>query len=245
MRPPDWQRRMVEMIRGAAPLDGSWFAGGPWLDPSAQIGVYREQFHLRMSEALDGELPGLRALMGEALDGLYEAFLADHPPSSWSIDHLARPLADWLAAREADQCQVDMARLDAAVMACFAAADSAPLETSMLQADSVLTLAPAARLLELSWDVHRLRSEALQGQVYMAPAPAPCTLALYRQRHEVRHWETSPLEHALLSAFSQPTSLAEAAARALAAHPQAAEALGRAFHEIARRGLLVLGSPTV
>jgi len=238
MRPPDWQRRMVEMIRGAAPLDGSWFAGCPWLDPLEQIGVYRQQFQLRLSEALDGELPGLRALMGEALNELYEAFLADHPPSSWSIDHVARPFADWLEARGADPCQVDMARLDAAVMACFAAADSTVLETSMLQADSVLVLSPSTRLLALRWDVHRLRSAALEGQVYMAPRPTPCTLALYRQGQEVRHWETSALQHGLLSSFVEPTSLALAAERALATQPEAASAIGAAFHEIARRGLL-------
>ena len=59
MLPADWQVRFVEMVRGAAPLEGTWFAGGQGLSPVEQIGVYRDQFRMRLGESLSAELPGL------------------------------------------------------------------------------------------------------------------------------------------------------------------------------------------
>ncbi len=238
MLPADWQARMVEMIRGAAPLSGAWFAPGPWLDPEAQIGVYRQQFQMRMSDALDGELPGLRALMGEALDPLYEAFLLAHPPDSWSLDHLARPFADWLEAQGADRCHVDMARLDAAVMRAFTAEDPRPLEVSQLHPALRLELSPSTVLLELGFSVHLARASIVQGQIQLAPVERACAIAVYRQGLEVRHWEPGSLEEALLRAFTTPTSLEAGLSQALSLLPTHATAVGPALHAIAARQLL-------
>lgn len=237
MLPPDWQARMVDMIRGAAPLDGGWFAGGPALAPLEQIGVYREQFQLRLRDALLGELPGLSALMGEALDALFEPFLVDHPPDSWSLDHAARPFAGWLAARGAPQAQVDMARLEAAVMAGFSAADPAPLDLAALSPSTRLTLSPPVTVLALGWSVHRYRADALVGRDPAPLQPGLYHLAVYRLDHEVRHWELSPLQRALLQAFSPGATLEGAIEAALAQVPEP-DGLGPAFHEIAARRIL-------
>ncbi len=238
MLPADWRRQMIEMIRGAAPLSGAWFEPGPWLDADAQIGVYREQFRMRTSDALDGELPGLRALMGEELDALYEDFLADHPPDSWSLDHLAGPFAAWLEARGADACQVDMARLDAAVMTAFSAREPKALDLSALNADTALILSPGVRLLDLRWSVHRARMSIDWGQLQVEPEPGDYPVAIYRAGLEVRHWELSPLARALLRAFSDPRPLQDGLMLALTEAPAAPTALQRALHEISARRLL-------
>lgn len=238
MLPPDWQRRMVEMIRGAEPLDGGWFEPGPWLDATEQIAVYREQFVMRMRDALDGELPGLRALLGEALDPLYAEFLVEHPPDSWTLDHLARPFAGWLEAKRADRCHVDMARLDAAVMAAFSGPDPEALDPSALSPGVTLCFTPSARILSLAWTVHLARASIERGQVQVAPTRRDCALVVYRRGLEVRHWELGPLEQALLLAFSMPRPLEQGLGLALEQAPEHAARVGPALHEIAARRLL-------
>lgn len=247
MLPADWQRQMVEMVRGAAPLDGAWFAGGPSLSPLEQIGVYREQFRMRLTEALRAELPGLVALVGEGVEALFEAFLLDHPPVSWSLDHAAQPFAGWLAGRGAPPEQVDMATLDGAVSACFLAADAAPAPPEALSPDRRLVLAPSARLLRLRADLHRFRAAALSGQIPTAPRPEAWPLLIYRAEHGPRHWELDPPTDAALSVFARCGTALEAAEAALAAAPEAAATLGAVFHEIAARRVLcvadAIGAP--
>ena len=50
--PPDWQGSLLEMIRGAAPLNGALFAGSETLSGEEQVGVYAQQFRLRIRPAL-------------------------------------------------------------------------------------------------------------------------------------------------------------------------------------------------
>ena len=68
MMPPDWQELMTEMIRGAAPLSGEWYTGSGSLTPEQQIGIYEEQFRLRMWDALLEEIPGLSRLLGDDVE---------------------------------------------------------------------------------------------------------------------------------------------------------------------------------
>ena len=246
MLPADWQVRFVEMVRGAAPLEGTWFAGGQGLSPVEQIGVYRDQFRMRLGESLSAELPGLSALVGEPVSALIEAFLLDHPPSSWSLDHAARPFAGWLRDRGAPEEQVEMAALDRAVAECFLAADAEPVPLEALHPDAVFRLAPSARRLRLRFDVHRFRSEALSA-LPTAPPPAPprapphggdWRLLLYRAEDGPRHWELDPATDAVLGAFEAGATVAEAVEAALAVGPEAAAGLGALFHGIATRRAL-------
>lgn len=238
MLPADWQARVVEMIRGAAPLDGAWFRGSAALSPEEQIGVYREQFTLRLTEALDAELAGLRGLLGDGLDGLFEAYLLDHPPRSWSLDHAADRFPAWLEAQEAPAEQVEMARLDLAVSALFLAADAPVASPADLSAGRPLTLAPSTRRLRLGWDVHRHRSETLQGRPAPAPRPGDWRLLLYRTEDGPRHWELDPATDAALGAFARGCTVEEAVDAALTEAPEAAPTLGALFREIAARRVL-------
>src|SRR5688500_11772041 len=113
--PSDWQVVMAEMVRGAAPADGARFAGGPVLGPSEQIGIYREQYRLRMWDAFVEEIPGLRVLLGDDLERVVWGYLADCPPDSWTLARITNRLPGWLEAHGAPAAHVDMARLDAAV----------------------------------------------------------------------------------------------------------------------------------
>jgi Putative DNA-binding domain len=208
--PPDWRARMIDMIRGAAPLDGSWFAGSAALAPEQQIGVYRNQYRLRMHDALRAEIPGLAFLLGDGFDEVADAFLADRPPTSWTLNRIADGLADWLAARDAPGAQVDMARLDAAVQRGFEAANGVSLRPGDLTEDPVLVWQPPVDLLRLSWDVHLVRAAVLAEQPPPEPRPAEVRLVVFRRELRMRHWAVESDAWDLLACFRTPCAVSAA-----------------------------------
>lgn len=243
---------MVEMIRGAAPADGSWFAGGVVLGPDDQIAVYREQFRMRMWDALVDDVAGLHHLLGAPAyhdaedDHPYWRYLADHPPDSWTLARIADHLADWLAKDGAPAEQVEMARLDAAVQHGFTAADGHTPRPEELQAvlggaDLRLALQPHVRLLRFTRGVQRVRSALLSGAEVPALVEGDFRLAVFRVERQMRHLECEPGEWALLDAFSAGADLGGALEAALAETGDAAvlgQRLGAWFQRFTERGLL-------
>lgn len=208
---------MVEMIRGAAPLDGAWFAGGPVLGPTEQIGVYRDQYRMRLGDALLEELPGWCAMVDEPQRGrVVEAYLAAHPSRTWTLNRVADAFAGWLEGGGAPVAQVEMARLDLAVQRGFEAAAGRPLRPEDLAEVPPLRLQPHARLLRFTHDVHRLRAAALAGE-----APPPLTqgdfpLVIFRRGLQMRHWELPLGAWALLDGIARGLAVEAAVERALA-----------------------------
>lgn len=239
MLPEDWRETLVEMIRGAAPLDGAWFRGGPALRPDDQIHIYREQFWMRLGEAAAEDVPGLAALLGEALEPLLRTYLLDCPPQTWTLTHVTAGLAEWLERRGAPPEQVDMARLDRAVSEGFLAADPRPLV--LAGADARLRLAPPVTLLRPRTPVHRLRSAAMLGEATPELVAGDHPLVIYRVDREMRHWEAPPHAWSLLAAFGAGASIAGAVAAAgEAGVPEEALAthIGAWFQAFGARGLL-------
>ena len=217
MLPPDWRDALVEMVRGAAPLDGAWFGGGPTLSPEDQIHIYREQFWLRLGEAVTEDIPGLAQLLGEEVEETVRAFLLDQPPASWTLTAVTVGLADWLVARGAPAEQVEMARLDRAVAVGFLAAEGRPLDLAALSGATRLRLAPHVTLLRLGAPLHRLRAAAMLGEAIPERISGDFPLVIYRAEREMRHWEAPADAWMLLSAFGPGASVAEAIAAAQAA----------------------------
>lgn len=245
MLPPDWQVRMVEMIRGAAPLDGAWFAGGPALSPVQQIGIYRDQYRMRLYDALIEEIPGTAHLLGDDLEAVAWRYLDAHPSTSFTLNWLARSLADWLERDGASDALVDMARLDDAVSRGFEAAEAPPLALGDLDGDPVLALVPSVSLLRLRTTVHRVRSAVTA----RAPVPAwearDVPLVVYRKDLKMRHLEVEPGAWDLLAAFRAPTAVSAALDGLVAggADPGALVGkLGGWFQQFAERGLLRRGA---
>lgn len=239
-----WQTQMIAMIRGVEPLDGGLFAGGA-LSPVEQIGVYREQYRLRMWDAVVEEIPGLMHLLGDGAGDVIWPFLDDHPPSSWSLQHIVDPLADWLAARGAPIEQIEMARLDRAVMRGFLAAAGrtpTPADLARVQSGALrLRLQPAVTLLRSTRSVHRLRTAVLgEGEVPALEA-GDFPLAVFRVDRLMRHLELEPGAYALLDAIARGRTLEESLGDALAAVGDA-DQLGRSvggwFQRFVERGLI-------
>ena len=66
--PDDWRETFVEMVQGKRPLEADWFTGGPALSPMEQIEVYKNQYRLRLYDALVEEVPGLAHLLGGGVE---------------------------------------------------------------------------------------------------------------------------------------------------------------------------------
>lgn len=241
MLPADWRETLVEMIRGASPLEGAWFRGGPARSPREQIATYREQFWLRLVEAVVDDIPGLASLLGEALDDTVRAYLADCPPNTWTLTELTAGLADWLEEGRAPADHVDMARLDRAVARGFLAADGRPLDLAVLGSATRLRLAPHVTLLRLREPLHQIRAAVLQDEPIPPSELGDFPLVLYRADRQMRHWEAPTDAWTLLSAFQQGASVPEAMeiARAAGVTEQAlVEGVGPWFEAFGARGLL-------
>lgn len=213
MLPPDWREQFVDMIRGARPLDGAWFGGGPALSPLEQIGIYREQFRLRLGDAVREEIPGLAALLGDDVDDVIAAYLADHPPTSWTLNRVADRLADWLAARGAPAAQVEMARLDNAVQRGFEAANGVTLRPENLGDDPVLGWQPPVSLLHLTHTVHHVRAEIIAGRPPPEPEAKDVWLVVFRRGLRMRHLQLEAPAWALLAELREPSTVSAALAR--------------------------------
>lgn len=187
--PTDWRERMVALVSGQVPADGALFAGGPALSPLEQIGVYRRQYVLRLTEAVEDDLLGLAALVGEErLHAWVLAYLAAHPSESWTLNRLSVAFPDWLAHQDVTVVEHDMALLDRAVQSGFEAASGHVLTPEDLAAMPALSLAPHVTLLELSTNVHAVRTALLAGDVPPEVVEAPVKLAVYRRGRSMRHW---------------------------------------------------------
>lgn len=189
---PDWQHHVAEMLRGAREIDGSLFQGSERLSGVQQAAIYRQQWERRIPPALAQDAPGLQRLCGEDWDALALRYLGDHPPSSWSLDHLGHALEAWLVADGAPTSWVEMARIDEAVQRSFRAAEGVHLLPEQLEALPRLRLQPHVELVRVTNSVHRFRAESLGGD-----APDPLVeddyhLVIHRRERRVRHLECAP-----------------------------------------------------
>lgn len=189
MLPPEWRERVAGAIRGVERADLSWFSGGPGLSPAQQLAVYQEQFTLRMRATLRENLPGLCALSAEHAGALFDAYVADHPPVSWTLEHVGSEMERFLRARGAPEEQIQMAAVDLAIGRGFLAADPQPLRPEELAAAPPLRLSPPCTLLRLSRSVHRYRGQVLAGESPDPLVSGDFYVVLYRLDRRMRHLE--------------------------------------------------------
>lgn len=242
--PPDWQTRMIAMIRGAEPLSGEWFAGGA-LSPVEQIDVYRDQYRMRITDALVEEIPGLLHLLGDDAESLLWRYLDDHPPTSWSLNDIAVPLATWLADHKAPAEHIEMALLDRAVMRGFIAADGHTPRPEQLQGAMSgalrLRLQPAVTLLRLTRSVHRLRTAILNDEAAPALESGDFPVAVFRLDRGMRHLELDVGAYTVLDALDRGRSLEESLGEAMTAvgDPEVfARSVGAWFQRFVERALI-------
>jgi hypothetical protein len=259
------QRRMAVALRSRSGLPGQaeWrtfadlhVSGNDRLSPAEQLEIYREQFWLRHTSSLVEDFPGLGGILGQGdWEKLAEQYLTEVVPTSYTLRDLGFGLpalierASWLPHQAL--C-LDMARLELAYIEVFDALDTPPVMPERLAAvpedsfaEARLVIAPAVRLLQVTYPVadlrRRLRAAADSDAPVAIPEPLPQNLVVYRR--DLRLWDMSlsPVGFALLSGLVSGMSLGAAAEIAVTspdAEAELSQSIGAWLQEWTSKGLV-------
>lgn len=200
-------------------------AGSARLSPVEQIDVYREQFFLRHLDVLRDDFASMRHLLGDdAFDELARAYLAAHPPSTFSLRDLGHAMAAFVRATRPwadDALLFDLARVEWAFVESFDAPDAPPLDPAAFAGATEesfprarIDLDPSVRLLSLGHAAHDYRHEVKEGRSPARPAPAPASVVVYRRAHVLKFAPVPPEALSLLAELAAGAALADACERA-------------------------------
>lgn len=202
------------------------------LSPADAVEIYRRQYWARHMDALEDDLPGLRALLGgEAFDAFGRGYLERFPPRSPALGHLSRSADAYADAYPgfppglAALCR-DLVRYELAVLDAFGAPEAPPDPPGALaraiQGDfgrARLRICPSLRLLALAHRAHDVRLAARAHPGFHAAAEAarraaegaarPVWLAVHRDPETmvVGCLELASDAHALLGALASGSTV--------------------------------------
>lgn len=227
--------RLPEAIPQDQPLAQSvaeHVAGNDRLSPAEQADIYRRQFFLRHVDALAEDHIGLVHYLGEdGFERLARAYLAAHPPTSFTLRDLGADLATFVAAWDglADPMRslcADMARYELCVVEVFDAADVAPPDAARLAAipeeawlTRPLVFNPHLHLFAFDHPVPDLRraikKAGLEGEPpepppKVPPPKEPCFYGIFRRDDMIAYERLTPEAHALLDRLMRGAPLAAA-----------------------------------
>lgn len=142
-------------------------ADGQGRDAGRRFDVYRNNVAVSLSEALETAFPTVAKLVGaQNFKLLAASYVRQHPPTSPLMMFYGQEMPAFLGAFEPTASigyLPDIARLELALRHSYHAADAQPLDPSVLQSTapealmaSVVTLAPATRLIRSKWPVHAI-----------------------------------------------------------------------------------------
>ena len=215
-----------------APIVAEHVAGNDRLSPSEQADLYRKQFFLRHVDALAEDHAGLVHYLGEGgFEELARAYLAAHPPSSYTLRDLGADLAAFVATWEGLSDPVrslcaNMARYELCVVEIFDAADVGPPDAARLAAvpqeawlTRPLVFHPHLRLLAFDHPIPDLRraikKAGLEGgppgpPPREPPVKEPCFYGIFRRDDVIAYERLAPEAHALLDRLMRGAPLASA-----------------------------------
>ena len=173
------QDHFFEWVAGSDEIPDAQAAevvNGGALEPSTRVGVYAEMYWLRMRDTLRDDFPRVvKALGDEAFDVLVAKYIKAHPSRHFSLGHLGRSFAEFLA--DQDPALSRIAALEWAEARAFVAADSPVVDASELAAINEetfarvrLTPAPSLSLLKGGTVVWRRGLEVFHVDVPAAEA---------------------------------------------------------------------------
>ena len=213
-------------------------AGNARLSPSEQIDIYREQYFLRHVDVLREDFGSLVHLLGEGAFGeLARAYLAAHPPSSFTLRHLGHAMEPFVVANEPwrrDPLVRDLARADWAFVEAFDAADAPALDPRTLAAlpedawpGVRVVFQPSLQRLAMAFPAHEYRLAVRGGSAPERPEARASFVVVYRGPEVLHCLELEADAYALLDALARGAPLGEAceaAAGSSGASPEAFQA---------------------
>ncbi len=256
------QRFMAEAIRRPTTLaehpdlhgdTERTIAGNDRLSPIEQLDIYREQFFLRHFDALYDDFPAVEHLLGwDGFEALGRAYLAEHPPESYTLRDLGAKLPAFVgdhAPWKNDRLLVDTARVEWAFVEAFDAPDAPPLDPRTLEnapsdawPRARVVLHPAMRRISTEYPAHELRAAVRDKKEAERPSPSPAHVVIYRGPDaKLRYIDIEREAFELLGLLAEGNAL-EPACEALAARLRITDAealearVGRWFQEWAAHG---------
>jgi len=197
------------------------------LAPLERVAIYQRMYPLRMSEALEGDYPGLQHFLGdEGWGALVRAYIQAHPSRSYSLNRLGDHLPDFIrrssGVRRQDFCY-ELARLELAVTEVFDAPETPALTEAAIanvppEAWEKARLTPIAafRLLAFRYPVNAYLQTVRDGDHDHPKARLKDTwVAIYRRDYGVYRQDLSRSAHDLLSDLASGTALGDAIASTL------------------------------
>lgn len=201
-----------------------------WVKPTEvltayeRVVIYRDQYLLRMEEALRADYEGLAHFLGERrFQKLVADYVQVHPSVHYNLNRLSDNLPSFLetwpdlvTSGRRGFC-VDMARLELAVARVF----DAPLADA-LDASSLWTVpsddwdrarlrpVPALQVLALDFPVNDYLEAVLTGEAVTSTRRRACWVAVYRQHYAMRRLPLTAAQYRALSSLQHGETLFEA-----------------------------------
>ena len=218
------QRRFVRSITFKTDPDlASGVAGGGKLSSDEALGVYRDGYPARLTEALGETFEACWRVLGdEDFFKVTRAYIARFPSSSHNLSDYGVSFPEFLESRPESETAPfigDLARLEWAYKEIFHAKAHASLEPAVLAAkarpDAVFKFGSAVRVMSFPHKVYLIWKRDRSNDAALTPSDWEGTerLVLYKnQTNEVFVRRLAEPEHAALSALQAGRPLAEALA---------------------------------
>jgi len=187
-----------------------------------RLAVYQHAYLARLLEVLQNLFPCARFAVGdEPFNQFAAGYIQTHPPSSYTLAHLADKFADYLdATRPPDwgAFLVELVRLEQAIDRIFDAPgpENLPPFTLPTTADASLKLStvPGCELHTFQYPVSTYYTQWKQSTAADWPQPQQQYVALFRRDYIVRRYELTATQFTLLSALHSGAPLSDALAAA-------------------------------
>jgi hypothetical protein len=194
-------------------------AGG--LAKAGRAGIYFNAYRIRLLDTLKDSFDKTWSWLGdERFESAALRYIADHPPSRFSLRPFGHAFADWLQAAWPDDPEVaELARLDWAMRQAFDAADAEPLTGNTLAAFTdedwaqvVFRLHPSAQLLHMTRNTMDMWHAMDRSEPPPATAPLarPLSVLVWRKGFQPHFRSIDDGEAAMLIAMASGTPFATA-----------------------------------
>lgn len=236
------QRLVADLVRAPSAIDGDVAqaavadlvaTGNSRLSAAKQLEIYREQFFLRHLEVLRDDLRALEHLLGdEGFAALTRAYLAAHPPTSFTLRDLGASVVSFVttaAPWSEDPFVADVARVEWAFVEAFDAPDAPSIDGASIAAipeeswpAARIMLQPSLQRLALAHPAHDYRlaarasadAENLLALATLAPPdPRPTFVIVYRDGVSLLCLDVEPNAFALLDELANGATLGDACER--------------------------------
>lgn len=228
------QSALAEVLRDPASLVGRAdkedvaahiAKGNDRLSPVEQVDIYREQFFLRHVDVLREDFKSIEHLLGDdGFDALARAYLAAHPPSSYTLRDLGHAMVRFASETTPwrdDPLVADLARVEWAFVEAFDAPDAPPLDPNVVASAAEddwpgarIDLHPSVQRLALAYPAHSFRQSVHKDEAVTRPEPKASHVVVYRGPELLHFIDIDSDAFAVLDALARGSTLAEACERA-------------------------------